>query len=550
MAHDEAFRFDNLQSCDGLYASVDWWASAEFTQPILPLVEQCRRTHSNCGPKTSPILPSLVLDVSRLATTQKVFLTAKTKLELQGEYIALSYCWGGPQALVTTVANLSAHITDGIDFGRLPQAISEAVALTSLLGVRYIWIDALCIVQDDDDLKIKEIENMASIYANATLVIIAAGTLHTVNDSCLDTMSSLAVVPFYNKAAGTTSPVCLSRTDVEYLDTRAWTFQERHLASRTLEFRGAQGTVFSCRESCRQFTSAVTPNADVAGWSQGRPQHDNTPLLNNWHQVVKEYSLRALTYPGDRLPALASFAKHFHHTARTGHDTYLAGIWESSLVDDLMWFSPPEMNPQLSLSEYSSPGWSWISINDYKEGNRSPRTAILFRRPDLLGARDESMATFVRHGVGLAHSAATYGRVLSGSSITIEGVLLPLQNFGDRHRDTFVRSNGQSSALLDDGVTTAENSCQYALSEDDKNRAHLFLLKRTVQWDVPAQVENPGKFVWGHGGLLLLPDDDTGEGRDVFRRIGTFWHWTPGVDDETQEGGWWDHTDPREIVIV
>ncbi|KAL6904434.1 heterokaryon incompatibility protein domain-containing protein, partial [Trichoderma evansii] len=97
------------------------------------------------------------------------------QMERSCRYIALSYCWGNPNFFLTTTSNMrelfqsqafeQKHI-------QLPKTTKQAIALTSALGEQYLWVDALCIVQDGPD-KLDQLNAMASLYANSILTIVA-----------------------------------------------------------------------------------------------------------------------------------------------------------------------------------------------------------------------------------------------------------------------------------------------------------------------------------------------------------------------------------------
>jgi len=84
----------------------------------------------------------------------------------RARYVALSYCWGGTQKVVTTLRTLSEHINT-ISLEILPRTIRDAIQVTKQLGIRFLWVDSLCIVQDDGVDKDKEIKLMGGIYKNA-----------------------------------------------------------------------------------------------------------------------------------------------------------------------------------------------------------------------------------------------------------------------------------------------------------------------------------------------------------------------------------------------
>lgn len=90
-----------------------------------------------------------------------------------GQYIALSYCWGGKQSLVTTTATAQEY-TDGLPVSKIPRTILDAINLTNKLGLRFLWVDALCILQDDPEDVAREVSKMAQIYQEAWVTVSAA----------------------------------------------------------------------------------------------------------------------------------------------------------------------------------------------------------------------------------------------------------------------------------------------------------------------------------------------------------------------------------------
>jgi hypothetical protein len=88
-------------------------------------------------------------------------------------YIALSYCWGGAQKVVTRTDNIEAH-KRYLPMDALSQSIVDAITVCRNLNFRYLWGDALCIVQDDEKEKLADIALMHEIYKKATVTIVAA----------------------------------------------------------------------------------------------------------------------------------------------------------------------------------------------------------------------------------------------------------------------------------------------------------------------------------------------------------------------------------------
>jgi len=171
-------------------------------------------------------------------------------------YAALSYCWGPtPQPILATKSTLP-YLRQDIAFYQLPPTIRDALFIASQVGIRSLWVEALCIVQDDDDDLGRKLGKMPSIYSSAT-VTIAAARAASVNEGFLGprVMADISGyrLPFLDEARRpgfltlkeTTTVEALRLQDV--LETRGWCMQERLLSPRLLDFRGTQ-TIWSCAE--------------------------------------------------------------------------------------------------------------------------------------------------------------------------------------------------------------------------------------------------------------------------------------------------------------
>ncbi|KAI1487717.1 heterokaryon incompatibility protein-domain-containing protein [Biscogniauxia mediterranea] len=521
----------------GFYASADYWKTPCFVDGVLSMIDNCRRQHAQCLAKDVPPLPTMVLDLSMVDREEKVFLHGADHNQ-QGDYVALSYCWGGPQKLVTTAANLKTHIHEGIRLDLLPMTILEAVRVTACLGIRYLWIDALCIVQDDDTAKAVEIERMGDIYTNATMVLLASGSSRAVEDGFLDPFRDIAIVPFLVRGRlgeETIVPVCLAPEAQEspHLDTRVWTFQERQLARRILEFGGATGVSLSCDEAFLSFLPDRRWAANATALAE--KNKDKQSLVGAWHGVMEEYSLRQLTFASDRLPALAGYASKHNRDA----SCYLAGLWSSQIIDDLMWkASPASPRVKIDLEQYRSPGWSWISVLDHEPHDARPICVVNNLRQQMrLGGHSESEATLVGHSIQLAHASAPFGRVVGGT-ITLAARAVRLSDLS---------SSTTTSAVDRDAILLL---CNYALRREQEELLHLVRLKIATRWGF----ERSGAAEFGDGGLLVLPvpPGQRPEGKDydgpVFMRIGTFWDWWSEVDGVPMVD--WDSVEFQNVTLI
>jgi hypothetical protein len=139
-------------------------------------------------------MPTRLLDLGCLPERQDVIHTGNDWRELfncrscklvepsaesLGQYVALSYCWGKGLPYTTTTKNLQAHMQErGIGFAQLPRTLQDAAFLVRYLGLRYLWADCLCIVQDDKADWEHEAARMADVYSNAYLTIAAMRASH------------------------------------------------------------------------------------------------------------------------------------------------------------------------------------------------------------------------------------------------------------------------------------------------------------------------------------------------------------------------------------
>lgn len=106
-------------------------------------LDECRQQHPQCASGYVPNLPRRVIDVS-----DGQLLLATPKTGTAGYWVALSHCWGTEYTLKTTTDNLELH-KRAIGWDSLPKTFKDAILVTRALQVRYLWIDSLCIIQDD-----------------------------------------------------------------------------------------------------------------------------------------------------------------------------------------------------------------------------------------------------------------------------------------------------------------------------------------------------------------------------------------------------------------
>jgi len=151
----------------------------------LQKLRQCSNSHGLCPPGKQPsTLPTRVLDLGipkwpKDPSLVQQYLTASIKLyqsragASSGDYICLSHCWGNTDLMLrTTSSNIQEHLTE-INYSSLPRTFQDAVVFTRKLRIRYLWIDSLCIIQDDKHDWFQEASEMCQVFHKSYLTLCA-----------------------------------------------------------------------------------------------------------------------------------------------------------------------------------------------------------------------------------------------------------------------------------------------------------------------------------------------------------------------------------------
>jgi hypothetical protein len=136
-------------------------------------LNNCVQSHPECRSRDISVLPSRLISVAEEDAMGSLKLVPTKALRASVPWIALSYCWGGAQPIQTTRENIQAR-RSGIVVDTLPATVRDAIYVTREIGQSHLWIDCLCIVQDDEDDKVREINKLPAIYRGTVLAIVAA----------------------------------------------------------------------------------------------------------------------------------------------------------------------------------------------------------------------------------------------------------------------------------------------------------------------------------------------------------------------------------------
>lgn len=291
-------------------------------------------------------------------------------------YAALSYVWGNSDTRSEyskwecSKKTLLKMLEKGFfksDQSQFPPTILDAMRFTKLMGVRYLWVDRYCIVQDDDQDKHSQLRAMGSIYYHAHFTIIAGegnithglrGLSGTSKSLKLRTCPRLC--PELKASVGVTyDPV----TETTLWSTRGWTFQEQLFARRTFIFRG-ETIIFKCWSSVWHEGTAVPVLNDSSAYASGKTKLTihKWPNMLYLKGLLEEFSLRDLSYPCDSLNAVAGILGALEASFPGG---FLFGLPEVCFDIALLWQSGGILEDRILLAKSEDkpievlPSWSW-----------------------------------------------------------------------------------------------------------------------------------------------------------------------------------------------
>lgn len=348
-------------------------------------LKNCIDNHATCVPSRSNHRPPRRL--LSLGAGERPTLQLTEDSHGEGvKYAALSYCWGDGVPLTTTKLLLASR-KDSIEWDALPSAFQDAVLVAQRLGIHYLWIDSLCIIQDSPQDWQRESAYMGDIYEGAVVTIAAVCSRSSAEHFLVPRSANcvnFAIIAITEQNSRlelvyARDGIPVNEDYLGSLHTRAWAYQEKVLSTRILNYQKHE-LVWQCRlaKRCecghrsRKIEPAPVPQdhvtqAEDAALAPDDPR-EGDPYCS-WQACVYIYTTRLLTYATDRLPALAGLASVIH--SRTG-SSYLAGLWEENLLSDIQWAADwwavdwsnsKNAANRLHVPCYQAPTYSWASIN-------------------------------------------------------------------------------------------------------------------------------------------------------------------------------------------
>lgn len=381
-------------------------------------IESCE-DHVGCSTTSDVLLPTRVIEVLPMFGKQRSRLLVTNGLK--GRYNTLSYCWGA-QNTVLTHKNL-AQFQKEIDLSMLSKTVQDAIEITISLGIPYLWIDAICILQDCPRDKALEISRMASIYQSSHITIVAASAKNADEGFLLprEAPSPANTIPFmHNGFRAGTVQIRRRITNIDVLlrevpgppldpvDSRAWTLQEQLLSERLLVY-STDTLQWRCKDVVANLgSSKYVPRPDESWWSTSSVDFvrlEPVPLLLDQDTLDVRNGVEYLVpnEVGDTLipitPSASSLGRQAAeykriqklHTqwihlieryslrsityasdklvALAGiaekfgdalRTNYVAGFWEDHMLVYLMWHPK---SGATGTSSYRAPSWSWASLD-------------------------------------------------------------------------------------------------------------------------------------------------------------------------------------------
>ncbi|KAF5598582.1 heterokaryon incompatibility protein [Fusarium pseudocircinatum] len=366
--------------------------------------EGCRVSHSMTEKSAQGItlLPSRVIDIGdpkEHRSKPRLFISKKAS----GQYIALSHRWSKSIATKLKGENLSQYQKE-LPVNDMPPTFQDAIEVTRQLGFRYLWIDSLCIIQDDESDWSQESLMMGNIFEQASCTIAAVdsvdddGTDHGLflpRDN--DPLSVKLTIPYKKEPLGKLSqrvfkidtPVYVWKMrwlrEIPTMKTcdkntitirprivsswrrvphsdwhkRGWVLQER-LLSRRLIYYTKNKLSWSCFTECGEEESSDPTAADRFPLIPRRRGSD-FPLFSIWKAIISDYQGCQLTFSKDRLAAIDGISARLE--AQFSCKIY-AGIMSHSpddAADNLLWYASKESLG--TFNGFHAPSWTWAGFS-------------------------------------------------------------------------------------------------------------------------------------------------------------------------------------------
>jgi hypothetical protein len=435
--------------------------------------------------------------------------------ELEGypSYVTLSHCWGSLNFTTLTRNNLE-QFRVRVPFEALTKSFQDAIYITRYLGLQYLWINSLCILQDDPNDWRKESSSMSSVYGGSTVNIAASsandGSMGCFFDRYCSGRSQFKV----EKDSDTLwdcypdSLIWLQRSP---LRSRGWVVQESFLSRRILHFTDRE-VFWECDEKVASETFPERfPLRREAAFVRGvKLVTQKRPMTQAiWANIVGEYSSCKLTLVRDRLVAISGLARLFEAEL---DDEYIYGLWRRNLESQLLWTAA---DPCQRITPCLAPSWSWASLDSHCRLDRPSyfghiaHTCITVQQADIMGSSSADPPEEC-----YTSPLGSSGRLRISCECLFYVTMSPWQHHHYRTQLGDCGINFYAHVIFD---------CRSAYDTAQTSQIKLFFVPVEV-----AMVPEAGTFFKETSDLAQvrgLMIEETGKARGQFRRVGYLGDW-------------------------
>ncbi|KAI1743121.1 hypothetical protein F4680DRAFT_471994 [Xylaria scruposa] len=325
---------------------------------------ECFRTEGDIIPSTR--MPTRVVDVgSGDNPCLRLVVPSDT---LKEKYTALSHCWGKNLTFVMGKSNIDQFMLE-ISFNELPRTFQDAVRTTRALGIRYLWIDSLCIVQDDENDWNKEAKKMEDVYSCAYVTIAASSAASSLDGFLVDRLNrapARIVTPDGPLYLADAIDNFVGDVDMGILNTRGWVLQERALSRRIIHFTSTQiywecGMGVHCETlaQMRNVQSQFLGDPDFPRLALAYFKNERIRLVQHLYTL---YCALRFTKASDRSVAISGLLRRLSRAFQTRVDYGLFWKYFERLI---LWRARP--GGSLLQIEYANdnfvPSWSWMAYS-------------------------------------------------------------------------------------------------------------------------------------------------------------------------------------------
>lgn len=335
-------------------------------------MKDCKSNHTDCD-SVNPAFDNTSYTPKRLLDLTDARVVLRENVPDSPVYACLSHCWGRPADITKTTLENLQDFKLAILWEDLTKTFQHAVEICRRADINFLWIDSLCIIQNCKDDWNEQAPQMASIYKNAWVTIAATSSKGSTEGCYRKTDDDYLAkcVPGTDVYVRRRPPEFPSHwTDLHSEDwpllNRGWIYQEMRLSRRTLHFC-SQEVVWECQNARRsesRFIEQPLGSKDTRTYMH--TMYEATPYSKLakdprmlWYRTIQEYSRLQLTFEEDKMPALAALTQDME--AMRVDDRFLAGLWEKTLLLDLLWMVWPAPKTGLRATT-RAPTWSWASV--------------------------------------------------------------------------------------------------------------------------------------------------------------------------------------------